>query len=77
MKKADEIATCPYNPEHKVLRSRLSYHIVKCQKTYIGEPKKTCPFNALHIIPASSFELHLQVCPDNVGLDRNIFMSKF
>lgn len=59
-----EIMTCPYNPQHRLIRHRMPYHIVKCKKNYTGPPLDVCPYNAMHIVAHSAIVEHMQNCPD-------------
>ncbi|KAJ8704077.1 hypothetical protein PYW07_013371 [Mythimna separata] len=58
----DEFATCPYNVSHRVPRSRLQHHLVKCQKSNPG--LWICPFNATHRCPEHLKQNHYNTCPD-------------
>ncbi|CAB3232128.1 unnamed protein product [Arctia plantaginis] len=53
--------TCPYDPAHRVPRSRIQNHIVKCQKK--RPPLSICPYNATHRFPESEMKAHCQNCP--------------
>ncbi|KAL9707243.1 hypothetical protein quinque_010761 [Culex quinquefasciatus] len=41
----DELVSCPYNKEHRIIRYRLPYHIIKCKKQYnqMTAHIKECP----------------------------------
>ncbi|KAJ8705765.1 hypothetical protein PYW08_012811 [Mythimna loreyi] len=54
--------TCPYNASHRVPRSRLQHHIVKCQK--VNPELWICPFNATHRCQENLKENHYNTCPD-------------
>lgn len=61
---SEEIIECPYNSQHRIIRHRMPYHIVKCKKNYIGIPLETCPFNAMHLYKKENKLIHLETCPD-------------
>ncbi|XP_048003490.1 gametocyte-specific factor 1-like [Leguminivora glycinivorella] len=57
----DPFISCPYEPNHRVPRSRIQGHIVKCQKNY--PELAICPFNATHRYPAAQIKHHVANCP--------------
>nr|XP_037270542.1 gametocyte-specific factor 1 homolog [Rhipicephalus microplus] len=62
----DDLVQCPYNPNHRVKRTRIDNHLSKCKKM-VGQPcLRPCLFNATHLMPAmgSLFLRHLETCPD-------------
>ncbi|KAK7863297.1 hypothetical protein R5R35_005340 [Gryllus longicercus] len=69
----DEIVSCPFNPSHQISRSRLQYHITKCEKQHSLNELGTCPFNPTHRIPKPEMQMHLLECPDK----RIVEMHKF
>lgn len=71
-KKDDPLVSCPYNPAHRMLRSRLQMHLTKCVKDHPDADKRTCPFNAKHRISAAEFSHHLVQCPDKGLVERKI-----
>lgn len=60
----DELVSCPYNKEHRIIRYRLPYHIIKCKKQYVGTQLHTCPFNAMHLVDKNQMTAHIKECPD-------------
>lgn len=74
------IVSCPYNPEHKVRRPRLLWHLAQgCPDEVTNSIElfndlllkkakahlfSICPYNCLHIIPKEEFEAHKADCPD-------------
>ncbi|KAK7863296.1 hypothetical protein R5R35_005339 [Gryllus longicercus] len=69
----DEIVTCPYDPSHQVLKSRLQYHIVNCEKQHAQMEFETCPFNATHRFPKPEIQMHIFECPDRRILETHKF----
>lgn len=62
----DVYVRCPYFPEHELRRSRLPYHILKCQKNPAAPKLLACPYNYLHRVrPEDKYE-HLLICQDRV-----------
>uniref|UniRef100_A0A2A4JAK0 CHHC U11-48K-type domain-containing protein n=1 Tax=Heliothis virescens TaxID=7102 RepID=A0A2A4JAK0_HELVI len=58
----EEYTTCPYDKSHRIAKSRIQHHIVKCQKSW---PKLLiCPFNATHRYPEHLIKEHCYSCPD-------------
>lgn len=60
----DVYVTCPYFPEHKLRRSRLPYHLMKCSKNPKGPVLFACPFNFLHRVPNEDRLNHVFTCED-------------
>ncbi|CAH1641987.1 unnamed protein product [Spodoptera littoralis] len=72
----ENYATCPYNPCHRVSRSRLQHHIIKCQKTH--PPLEICLFNATHRYPAHLMKDHYEVCPNKIQKEQSLsFRNNF
>lgn len=57
----DAFVSCPYNIKHRVPKSRLQAHLVKCQEKY--PPLQICPYNATHRIPINRYKEHVASCP--------------
>lgn len=64
----DEYVKCPYFPEHELRRSRLPYHIIKCQKNPNAPKLLACPFNYLHRVKPEDREDHMILCEDKTRL---------
>nr|XP_037270101.1 gametocyte-specific factor 1-like [Rhipicephalus microplus] len=62
----DDLVQCPYDPKHRVKRTRIDIHRSKCKKT-VGQPcLRPCLFNATHLVPSmkSLFLHHLETWLD-------------
>ena len=62
--------TCPYEPSHQILPSRLQIHLVKCRKQHPMSGLKICRFNTTHHYPRADMDLHESNCPDRKSLLR-------
>ncbi|KAK7863298.1 hypothetical protein R5R35_005341 [Gryllus longicercus] len=71
----DEIVPCPYNPSHQINKSRLQYHIVKCEKQHAQRELVTCPYNATHRLPKPELAVHIFECPDKRILETHKFQT--
>ncbi|RNA38025.1 gametocyte-specific factor 1-like isoform X2 [Brachionus plicatilis] len=62
----DSLATCPFDPNHKVAAHKLQTHIIKCRRSHPELERQfvACPFNASHLIPTSEKEKHIMICID-------------
>ncbi|CAF0771199.1 unnamed protein product [Brachionus calyciflorus] len=62
----DAIATCPFDPNHKVAAHKIQAHIVKCKRSHPELERQfvQCPFNASHLIPSSEKDKHILSCID-------------
>ncbi|KAH6921580.1 hypothetical protein HPB50_002474 [Hyalomma asiaticum] len=58
------LVTCPYNPDHKVKRNRLSAHVSICLRQCGRRQRISCPYNKNHDVPSSIYKQHLIDCPD-------------
>lgn len=57
----DPFVSCPYEATHRVPRSRLQAHIIKCQTKY--PLLHICPYNATHRLPENEMRTHVLSCP--------------
>ncbi|KAM3955556.1 uncharacterized protein ACR2FA_010551 [Aphomia sociella] len=61
----DPFVSCPYDPCHRVPRSRIQRHLVKCQERH---PKlDICPYNATHRMVTSEMKVHVKNCPSRAS----------
>lgn len=67
----DEIVKCPYFPEHELRKSRLVYHIIKCQNNPQAPKLLICPYNFLHRVTKEDRESHLILCQDKPKSSEN------
>ncbi|XP_043261984.1 uncharacterized protein LOC122402892 [Colletes gigas] len=52
---------CPFDKSHRIIRSRLQTHLVKCAKNYPGV-KLVCIYDASHKVDPQNYENHLKEC---------------
>ncbi|CAH0698447.1 unnamed protein product [Spodoptera exigua] len=69
----ENYATCPYDASHRVARSRLQHHLIKCQKNY--PPLEICPFNATHRYPAHLMKDHYKTCPNKIEKEQTLVLT--
>lgn len=62
----DEYVKCPYFPEHELRRSRLPYHLMKCQKNPNAPQLVACPFNFMHRVRMEDRAEHIILCEDKI-----------
>lgn len=60
----DVYVRCPYFPEHELRRSRLPYHLLKCQRNPHAPKLLACPYNYLHRVRSEDRAEHLITCED-------------
>ncbi|KAG8038876.1 hypothetical protein G9C98_003183 [Cotesia typhae] len=58
----DPIITCPVDKAHRIAKSKLQKHLIKCLKANGLGDKMVCPFNSLHVIYISEKEKHMAEC---------------
>ena len=54
--------TCPYNPSHQILESRMTVHLIKCRRSNLDKKVEICPFNSSHHVKMEDYEEHLNTC---------------
>lgn len=60
----DVYVSCPYFPEHKLRKSRLIYHLIKCQTNPMAPKLVACPYNFSHRVSMEDRRYHLMTCED-------------
>lgn len=55
-----DIVECPLNPDHKLRRHRLPYHLIKCKKSFPNKVK--CPYGHYYYLEKHEMASHLQTC---------------
>ncbi|XP_076666216.1 uncharacterized protein LOC143367860 isoform X2 [Andrena cerasifolii] len=71
MKTVDPIVTCPYEKSHRIRKSVLPYHLVRCGRNNTSSTKIRCPFDAFHIIEETEFESHVINCASSGNIRRH------
>lgn len=56
-----DMVQCPLNPNHRLRRHRLPYHLVKCKKSFPN--KVQCPFGHYYYLEKHEMANHLLTCP--------------
>lgn len=56
-----DLVECPLNPEHKLRRHKLPYHVEKCRKNF--PDKVACPFDNSYYLDECDMAKHLISCP--------------
>lgn len=62
----DIYVKCPYFPEHELRKSRLAYHLIKCQKNPNAPKLLACPYNFLHRVKPEDKYDHSIICEDRL-----------
>nr|XP_008196538.1 PREDICTED: gametocyte-specific factor 1 homolog [Tribolium castaneum] len=58
----DDFVSCPFNPQHRMLKANLQHHIIKCMKNY--PDYVPCIYNAMHRFPTKEKMIeHIATCP--------------
>lgn len=55
-----DIVQCPLDPNHKLRRHRLPYHLLKCKKKFPN--KVQCPYGHYYYLEKHEMASHLQAC---------------
>ncbi|OXU26337.1 hypothetical protein TSAR_003127 [Trichomalopsis sarcophagae] len=59
----DPVIICPYDSNHRIARSRIQRHLVKCEKNYPPDYKQQCPYDASHRVFEHEMIEHVTNCP--------------
>ena len=59
------MVTCPYEPLHVVLRSKLLEHLATCREQHPELNVAFCIHNENHLVDIDRFAAHCRACPDN------------
>ncbi|KAI4476297.1 hypothetical protein M0804_013713 [Polistes exclamans] len=65
--------TCPYDSSHRVHKSRMARHLIKCRLNYPNVQKKTCPYNKIHLLDPCQYEYHLTVCEERNNRENIVY----
>ncbi|KAH8328356.1 hypothetical protein KR067_008457, partial [Drosophila pandora] len=58
-----EVVICPYDRSHRVLRGRMSIHLVHCRGKDVNPDKfLICPFNSSHRVCKWKIDEHVEKC---------------
>ena len=60
--KHEETLTCPYNPSHQILKSKMTVHLVRCRRSNLDKKVEICPFNSSHHVKKEDYDSHLRIC---------------
>ncbi|XP_043272008.1 uncharacterized protein [Venturia canescens] len=55
----DDYVTCPLDKAHRILKSRLQFHMVRCLRNHTLVTKIRCPWNPLHFVERCEYLDHL------------------
>ncbi|XP_057337701.1 uncharacterized protein LOC130675836 isoform X2 [Microplitis mediator] len=69
----DPYVTCPLDEVHRIRKSRVQYHLIKCLKNHKLTDKIKCPFNPLHIIYPNEIALYMLVCESKASVDLQMY----
>ncbi|KAL4470876.1 hypothetical protein ABPG72_016422 [Tetrahymena utriculariae] len=63
---SSDVISCPYNPSHKIVKSRLTWHIQKCKSAQVNSNLfGHCRYNYLHILQKVDLPTHENIyCED-------------
>uniref|UniRef100_A0A1A9WV75 CHHC U11-48K-type domain-containing protein n=1 Tax=Glossina brevipalpis TaxID=37001 RepID=A0A1A9WV75_9MUSC len=59
-----EYVQCPYERSHRIVESRMQYHLGRCRRNHLDVPKVICPFNVTHVLNEPELEFHVKICSD-------------
>ncbi|XP_064542771.1 gametocyte-specific factor 1 homolog [Drosophila montana] len=66
----DTYIKCPYDAGHRILRSRLSWHLTRCARNHPGSNMIRCPFNTTHVVHSSDMDSHVKNCTNRIDFVR-------
>ena len=77
MNHQNELISCPLNPIHKVKRSSMPYHLIRCKQQVGTQNIEECPYNSSHIWLKGKKDAkkHAETCPDKTAVQVGMFHS--
>lgn len=63
---------CPFDPVHRILKSRMTTHISRCKNQH--KDFKPCPFNSNHW--SKNMQEHLAMCPQKNSIAQTMKIKK-
>ncbi|EDV35158.1 uncharacterized protein Dana_GF22344 [Drosophila ananassae] len=67
---------CPYDSVHRLLPTRLAWHLTRCARNHPGSKMVHCPFNNTHVYSVKDIQSHIGECPNRSHLERYIRPDK-
>lgn len=62
----DPFISCPYEKSHRVPRSRIQAHLIRCKEK--KPDYAICPYNATHRLPENQMKEHVLDCPSKKAM---------
>ncbi|KAK2580174.1 hypothetical protein KPH14_012443 [Odynerus spinipes] len=64
---AEVLLSCPYEETHRIAKSVMAKHLLKCEKSHPTVKLERCPYNILHRIKPLEFQHHLATCENRAN----------
>lgn len=63
----DDYVTCPYDKSHRLQRSKIQIHLVKCRRNHTCDKSEmlTCPYDATHVFHQAEYQYHINNCRES------------
>ncbi|XP_043477490.1 uncharacterized protein LOC122508280 [Leptopilina heterotoma] len=63
----DDNVTCPYDKSHRLQRSKIQTHLVKCRRNHPCDKSEmlTCPYDATHVFHQAEYQYHINNCRES------------
>lgn len=52
---------CPYDSVHRLLPTRLAWHLTRCARNHPGSKMVHCPFNNTHVYSVKDIQVNLLI----------------
>ncbi|XP_015188203.1 PREDICTED: gametocyte-specific factor 1-like [Polistes dominula] len=71
-----EFYTCPYDSSHRIHRTRMARHLLKCKINHRNVNVIVCPYNKLHVLDPYQYEYHLTVCEERKNFENFVYETE-
>ncbi|KAH8401767.1 hypothetical protein KR009_007789 [Drosophila setifemur] len=72
----EKYVVCPYDPVHRLLPTRLAWHLTRCARNHPSSKMVHCPFNSTHLHNVADMQMHVMECPNRAGMERYKYPDK-
>ncbi|KAH8336210.1 hypothetical protein KR074_010526 [Drosophila pseudoananassae] len=74
--RSENYIVCPYDSVHRLLPTRLAWHLTRCARNHPSSKMVHCPFNNTHIFTVVDMQVHVGECPNRSHLERYVRPDK-
>ncbi|KAH8420628.1 hypothetical protein KR009_012416 [Drosophila setifemur] len=72
----EKYVLCPYDRAHRLLPTRLSWHLNRCSRNHPKSKMVRCPFNITHVHSVPDMQKHVIECPSRTKFENYVRPDK-